>query len=132
LRRALQNEVTKSGAFFEAMKAAKKFVAEQTREYDNVAGSLVDEMAQWVEVPRDARRLIANLLSEGGNAEESRERVLLAVRDLPAKTPSCPRWSAKRRASCKRGAAKTRRNCWGKSPIKWRCRQKPAMPLRRY
>jgi hypothetical protein len=59
LRRALQNEVTKSGAFFEAMKAAKKFVAEQTREYDNVAGSLVDEMAQWVEVPRDARRLIA-------------------------------------------------------------------------
>jgi hypothetical protein len=72
------------------VKAAKKFVADQGRAYDTLAASLTEEMAQWVEVPRDARKGIASLMSEGGTAEEVRERILLAVRDLPGENTELP------------------------------------------
>ncbi|MDQ3813904.1 MAG: hypothetical protein M3347_08130, partial [Armatimonadota bacterium] len=90
LRRALQNDLTKSGAFAEAMKAARGFVNDQTRTHQNIADHLVEEMGQWVEVPRDARRVIAALMSEGGTADQVRERVLLAVRDLPGENTELP------------------------------------------
>ncbi len=90
LRRALLSELSKSGAFGEAMKAAKKFTAEQGRAHQNIAGNLAEEMAQWVEVPRDARKALTALFDEGGRIEEVRERVLLAVRDLPGENTELP------------------------------------------
>jgi hypothetical protein len=41
-------------------------------------------------VPREARRQLASLLSEGGRVDEVRERVLLAVRDLPGENTELP------------------------------------------
>jgi preprotein translocase subunit SecA len=90
LARALQNELTKSGAFGDAYKAAKNFVAEQNRAHGEIAAHLVDEMDQWVEVPRDAKRAVTAMLSEGGTIEQVRERILLAVRDLPGENTELP------------------------------------------
>lgn len=90
LSRALQNELTKSGPFGEAYKAAKQFVADQKRAHDDIAGHLVDELSEWVEVPRDAKRAISLMLSEGGASEIINERIFIAVRDLPGENTEIP------------------------------------------
>lgn len=90
LRRALQNEIVKSGAFAAAMKEVKSFVTDQKRAHAQLAENLVEEMAQWVEVPKEARKQIAALLDEGGTMDAMRERVLLAVRDLPGENTELP------------------------------------------
>ncbi len=90
LRQNLQSEISKSGAFGEATKIVKKFVQEQNRAHETLATSLAEEMAQWVEVPRDAPKVLAQLLNEGGKTSEVRERILLAVRDLPGENTELP------------------------------------------
>ena len=90
LRRALQDELAKSGAFGDAVKIAKKFAAEQKRAHQDAAAHLTQEMAEWVEVPRDAPRVLAELFDEGGAPDEVRERVMLAVRDLPGENTEIP------------------------------------------
>ncbi|HEY0072692.1 MAG TPA: SEC-C metal-binding domain-containing protein [Abditibacteriaceae bacterium] len=90
LSRALQNELTKSGAFGEAFKAARQFVNDQKRAHDEIAGHLTEEMEQWVEVPRDAKRALAGMLNEGGTDEQIAERILIAVRDLPGENTELP------------------------------------------
>ena len=90
LRATLQSEIGKSGAFGEATKLVKNFVREQNRAHESLAGSLAEEMAQWVEVPRDANKILAQLFGEGGKTGEVRERILLAVRDLPGENTELP------------------------------------------
>ncbi len=90
LRKLLLADLTKSGPFADAMKAAKNFISEQNRAHQEIAGHLAEEMAQWVEVPRDASRTIALLLSEGGRIDEVRERVHLTVRDYPGENTELP------------------------------------------
>ena len=90
LRHLLINDLTKSGAFADAMKAARAFVTEQNRAHGDIAEHLVEEMTQWVEVPRDARRTLASILGEGGRPEQVRENLLLAVRDLPGENTELP------------------------------------------
>src|SRR5690606_25471146 len=48
------------------------------------------EMAQWVEVPRDARKQFAAMFDEGGTPEMVRERILLSTRDLPGENTELP------------------------------------------
>jgi hypothetical protein len=109
LRHALQNDLSKSGEFAEALKVAKKFGIEQNKVHETLAASLVEEMAQWVEVPRDAAKVVSQLLGEGGKVPEVRDRILLAVRDLPGENTELPLSSAKRRASYRSGAARQRK-----------------------
>jgi preprotein translocase subunit SecA len=90
LRAALQNEITKSGPFAQAMKEVRSFVNDQKRAHSQLAEGLVEEMAQWVEVPKEARKQIAALLDEGGTLDQVRERVLLATRDLPGENTELP------------------------------------------
>ncbi|MDF2440373.1 MAG: preprotein translocase subunit SecA, partial [Abditibacteriota bacterium] len=92
LRRLLQTEITKSGSFAQATKAAREFVSSQNAAHQNIAGSLVEEMAQWVEIenPREARRMLSELIGEGGSSQEVRERITLAVRDIPDDSNELP------------------------------------------
>jgi preprotein translocase subunit SecA len=83
LQKALQRELAKSGSFSQATKAATGFVKEQNKAYDDVANHLIEEMTQWVEIPRDAKKVIVSLLAEGGRQNEVTERLNIAVRDLP-------------------------------------------------
>jgi len=90
LRRLLQTELTKSGAYAEAMKVAKAFATEQTRAHANLADHLLEEMGQWVDVSRDMKRGLASLFDEGGTGEQVRERILITVRDLPGENTELP------------------------------------------
>ncbi len=83
LQKALQRELAKSGAFAGATKAAGQFVKEQNKAYDAIAEHLLTEISQWVEVPRDAKKVLVSILAEGGRMNEVAERLNLAVRDLP-------------------------------------------------
>ncbi|HVF85719.1 MAG TPA: hypothetical protein VM821_07035, partial [Abditibacteriaceae bacterium] len=90
LRHLLQTEISKSGVFGEAVKMTKNFVKEQSRVHQMLAANLSEEMAQWVEVPRDAPKVLAQLLDEGGKTGEVRDRILMAVRDLPGENTELP------------------------------------------
>jgi preprotein translocase subunit SecA len=90
LRRTLQTELGRNGAFADAMKSARKFTSDQTKEHEAIAVRLVEEMSEWVEVPGGARKSVAVLLNEGGRIDEVRERLLLAVRDLPGENTELP------------------------------------------
>ena len=83
LQKALQRELAKSGNFAQATKASAQFVKEQNRAYEAVAEHLAGEMEQWVEIPRDGKKVLVGLLAEGGRQPEIAERLTLAVRDLP-------------------------------------------------
>ncbi len=83
LQKALQRELAKSGAFAGATKAAAQFVKEQNKAYDAVGEHLLEEISQWVEVPRDAKKVLVSLLAEGGRMNEVAERLNMTVRDLP-------------------------------------------------
>ncbi len=83
LQKALQRELAKSGNFAGATKAAAQFVKEQNKAYDAVGEHLLEEMSQWVEVPRDAKKVLVSILAEGGRMNEVAERLNMAVRDLP-------------------------------------------------
>ena len=83
LQKALQRELSKSGNFASATKAAGQFVREQNKAYDAIGEHLLEEMSQWVEVPRDAKKVLVSMLAEGGRMNEVAERLNLAVRDLP-------------------------------------------------
>ncbi len=85
---ALQSELTKSGAFGEAYKATRQFVNDQKRAHDEIAGHLVEEMDQWVEVPRDAKRTIAAMMNEGGNSEQLASAFCWPCATCPVKTPN--------------------------------------------
>jgi preprotein translocase subunit SecA len=90
LRALLQSEAAKSGAFSSAMKDVKSFVHERGKAHSRLAESLAEEMGQWVEVPRDARKQFAAMFEEGGTPEIIRERILLATRDLPGENSELP------------------------------------------
>lgn len=90
LRKLLLNDLVKSGGFAEATKAVRAFTTEQGRQHQALAEHLAEEMAQWVEVPREARKQITSLLAEGGRADAVQERILLAVRDLPGENTELP------------------------------------------
>ena len=90
LRALLQSEIAKSGAFAAATKDVKNFVNERSKAHARLAESLAEEMAQWVEVPRDARKQFAAMFDEGGTPEQVRERVLLSTRDLPGENTELP------------------------------------------
>lgn len=90
LRRLLENEVTKTGAYAEAMKAARAFVSDQGKAHHDIVEHLTEEMAQWVEVPREARRALISLFDESGRPDQVKERVLLAIRDLPGENTELP------------------------------------------
>ena len=83
LSRALGRELAKSGAFAQATKSAAQFVKDQNKAYDATAEHLIEEMAQWVEIRRDEKKVLTSLLSEGGRQNEVAERLNIAVRDLP-------------------------------------------------
>jgi len=90
LRAALQSEITKSGIYAAAMKEVKNFISDRNKAHARLAESLAEEMAQWVEVPRDARKAFAAMFDEGGTAEAVRERILLVSRDLPGENSELP------------------------------------------
>jgi len=90
LRGILQTEISKSGVFGEAVKMTRTFIKEQSRVHQTLAANLSEEMAQWVEVPRDAPKVLAQLLDEGGKTSEVRDRILMAVRDLPGENTELP------------------------------------------
>jgi preprotein translocase subunit SecA len=86
LQKALQKELGKSGGFANATKAAAQFVKDQNKSYETVADHLIEEMAQWVEIPQGAKKVLVSLFAEGGRQNEVNERLILAVRDLPGDT----------------------------------------------
>ena len=90
LRQSLQSQLAKSGAFADAIKLAKKFNVDQQKVHQQVAISLVEEMAQWVEVPQNAPQALVEMMNEGGKIAEVRDRILLAVRDLPGENTELP------------------------------------------
>ena len=84
LQSALQRELGKSGAFSQAVKAASQLQREQNKAYETTAAHMVEEMAQWVEeMPREAPKVLAQLLGEGGRQNVVADRLVAAVRDLP-------------------------------------------------
>ena len=90
LRRLLQSEITKSGAYAQAMKSAREWKRDNERQAARIGDDLSSEMSQWVETPPNARQVLAQLILEGGTAEAVRERILEAVRDLPGENTELP------------------------------------------
>ena len=84
LQNALQKELGKSGSFSQAVKAANQLQRDQNKAYEGFAAHMVEEMTQWVEeMPREANKVLASLLAEGGRQNAVADRLVNAVRDLP-------------------------------------------------
>ncbi len=84
LQAALQKELSKSGPFSQAVKAASQLQREQNKAYESIAAHMVEEMSQWVEeLPREANKVLTALLAEGGRQHAVADRLVAAVRDLP-------------------------------------------------
>jgi preprotein translocase subunit SecA len=90
LRRLLQSELTKTGAYAQATKAAREWKKDNEKQAGRIGDDLSTEMSQWVETPPNARQILAGLILEGGTAEAVRERILEAVRDLPGENTELP------------------------------------------
>jgi len=90
LRRLLQSEITRSGAYAQAMKSAREWKRDNERQAARLGDDLASEMSQWVETPPNARQVLAQIILEGGTAEAVRERILEAVRDLPGENTELP------------------------------------------
>jgi preprotein translocase subunit SecA len=93
LRRQLQTEITKSGGFGQAMKAVREFIAAQNKAHRDVADHLVEEISQWgieIEQPREARRMLMEVIGEGGTIQAVRERLISELRDMPDESNELP------------------------------------------
>ncbi|RYX86682.1 hypothetical protein EON83_00440 [bacterium] len=84
IQTALQKELSKSGPFSQAVKAASQLQRDQNKAYETIAAHMVEEMSQWVEeMPREANKVLVSLLAEGGRQNSVADRLVAAVRDLP-------------------------------------------------